>query len=236
MTAVEISAERPVGLTARRTLQVLAPFLELRTWGALAYVWIGFPLGLAWFVLLVVGFVAGVPLTLVWVGLLVLFLTFLAAWGAAGLERRLAMALLGARIGERRRRPEGPETWRGWLASVFFSPELWKGLLFLAVRFPLALAGWVFSVVSLALSVALLAAPFAVAFDWGVVRIDSWTADRMGHAAIAAVLGFVLLVATLHVHRAIGWGWARLAELLLGPAPIDSRHGASDRAADRDPG
>jgi hypothetical protein len=61
-------------------------------------------------------------------------------------------------------------------------------------------------------------------------------ADRMGHAAVAAVLGFLLLVATLHVHRAIGWGWARLAELLLGAAPIDSRHGASDRAADRDPG
>ena len=62
-----------------------------RTYGNLLYLWLGFPLGLAYFIGLTVGISAGVPLTLIWIGLAILLVTFLAAWGAAGFERQLAM-------------------------------------------------------------------------------------------------------------------------------------------------
>ena len=211
------SDESPIRLTP--TVRALAPFLDLRTWGAVVYVWLSFPLGLAWFVGLVVGIAAGVPLTLIWVGLLVLFVTFLGAWGAEGLERRLAMVLLGARVPERRVRPaalDAPESARAWLRSVFTSAAMWKGLLFLALRFPIGLAGWVFSVVSFALCFAFLVSPFVVLTGVGVVDLGFWQPATPLGAVPLAILGLVGLVLTLHVHRAIGWMWARLAEFLLG--------------------
>lgn len=223
-----MSAES-TGFRLSPAVRAATPFLEPRTWGAVAYVWLSFPLGLAWFIGLVVGFATGFPLTILWVGFLVLIATLVGAWAAEGLERRLAMLLLGARVPERRERPAPsapPVPARyglTWLRSVLGSRALWKGLLFLSLRFPLGLVGWVASVVSLSLSLSLLAAPFVVATGLGSVDLVVWQPDSALGALPIGLFGFVLFVATLHLHRAFGWAWARLAELLLGgaPAPAD---------------
>lgn len=214
MTTTALDAPSPLRSPFVRTV---APFLEARTWGALAYVWLGFPLGLAWFVGLTVGLTTGAALTIVWIGLALLFLTFLAAWGAEGLERRLAIGLLGARVPERRPRPAGPGSFRAWVKSVFTRVPLWKGLLFLALRFPLGLAGWIVSVVSLSLSGGLLAAPFALAVG-GRIDLGFWQPVTFAEALPVSLLGLGLLIATFHLHRGMGWLWARLAEQLLGGA------------------
>ncbi|GMU64293.1 MAG: hypothetical protein AMXMBFR36_05670 [Acidobacteriota bacterium] len=214
MTTAALDAPSPL---RSPVVRALAPFLEARTWGALVYVWLSFPLGLAWFVGLTVGLATGAALTILWVGLVLLFLTFLAAWGAEGLERRLAILLLGANVPERRRRPEGTETFRAWLKSVFTRAPLWKGLLFLALRFPLGLAGWTVSVVSLAVSGGFLAAPFALAVG-GSVDLGFWSPVTVGEALPISLVGLALLIVTFHLHRAMGWAWARLAEQLLGGA------------------
>lgn len=230
MTTAALDAPSPL---RSPVVRALAPFLEARTWGALLYVWLGFPLGLAWFVGLTVGLATGAALTIVWIGLVLLFFTFLAAWGAEGLERRLAIWLLGAQVPERRRRPEGPETFRTWLKTVFTQAPLWKGLLFLALRFPLGLAGWVVSVVSLAVSGGFLAAPFALAVG-GAVDLGFWSPVTVAEALPIAVVGFLLLIVSFHLHRAMGWAWARLAEQLLGgaaPQPVDGVDAAEPVAA-----
>lgn len=201
-------------------VRAVAPFLDPRAWGAVAYVWLGFPLGLAWFVGLTVGFAAGVPLTLVWVGFLLLFLTVVAAWGAEGLERRLAIWLLGARVPERRARPAAREGFWRWFLSVVGGPAFWKGLAFLLLRFPLGLAGWTVSVVAFSFSLALLVAPLAVTIDGAEIRIPFWFVDGPLDALPIALVGLVGLVGTFHLHRGMGWAWARLAEALLGAGPV----------------
>lgn len=214
MTTAALDAPSPL---RSPVVRALAPFLEARTWGALVYVWLGFPLGLAWFVGLTVGIATGAALTIVWIGVVLLFVTFLAAWGAEGLERQLAIWLLGAKVAERRPRPAGPESFRAWAKSVFTRAPLWKGLLFLAIRFPLGVAGWVVSVVSLSVSGGLLAAPFALLVG-GSVDLGFWSPLTLGEALPVSLLGLLLLIVTFHLHRAMGWIWARLAELLLGGA------------------
>jgi hypothetical protein len=194
----------------------VAPFLDLRAWGAIAYVQLAFPLGLAWFVGLTVGFAAGVPLTLVWVGFLVLLLTVISAWAAEGLERRLAIWLVGARVPARRARPAGRETAWKWLKSILTGPALWKGLAFLFLRFPLGVAGWVVSVVTLALSTAFLVLPILVATGHAHIEPRFWTIDGPADALPFSLLGLVGLIGTFHLHRGLGWAWARLAEWLLG--------------------
>jgi hypothetical protein len=224
MTTDVLDTPSPLGSPLVRAV---APFLEARTWGALAYVWLGFPLGLAWFVGLTVGIATGAALTIVWIGIVLLFVTFLAAWGAEGLERRLAIWLLGAKVPERRPRPAGPESLRAWAKSVFTRAPLWKGLLFLALRFPLGLAGWIVSVVSLAVSGGFLAAPFALAVG-GSVDLGFWSPVTVAEALPISVVGLLLLIVTFHLHRAMGWAWARLAELLLGGAAPQSASGGLD--------
>lgn len=211
-------------ILASPVVRAVAPFLDPRTLGSVAHVWLGFPLGLAWFVLLVVGLTTGVALTLVWLGFLILALTLLAAWAAEGLERRLAIGLLGARVPERRARPQGSESVVDWVRSVVGGAALWKGLLYLGLRFPLGLAAWVASVVSLAVSAALLLAPAldALGGDVDLVFFDSPLAIELWLLSLA---GFVGLVLSLHAHRLVGLAWAWLAEVLLGaelPGPASA--------------
>ncbi len=204
-------------------LLAVAPFLDPRTWGAVAYLWLGFPLGLLWFVGMTIGFLTGTVLTLIWIGLVVLAVTLLGVWGAEGLERQLAILLLGARVPERRKQAEGPETTGAWIRSVVSGPALWKGIVFLALRFPLGLVGWIFSVVSLSISLAFLAAPWIRLFG-GHVNLDfGWFWIGPGEGLwLLSIVGLLGLIVSLHAHRALGWIWARLAEWLLGevaPAP-----------------
>lgn len=202
-------------MLASPVVRAVAPFLDLRTLGSVAHVWLGFPLGLAWFLLLVIGVTTGVALTLVWVGFLILAVTLLAAWAAEGLERRLAIWLLGARVPERRRRASGEEGVADWARSVVGGAALWKGLVFLGLRFPLGLAAWVASVVSLAVSSAFLLAPVADAFG-GEVELSLFDVSPVIGVWSLSLLGFVGLVLSLHAHRLVGLLWAWLAEVLLG--------------------
>jgi hypothetical protein len=184
------------------------------------YLWLAFPLGLLYFVGLTVGLLVGTALTIVWVGLALLAATLVAAWAAEGMERQLANRLLGARVPERRPAARSTETLWGFLKSVFTAAALWKGLVFLFLKFPLGLAGWVASVVSLAFSAALLLAPWIEITGIGDVRVPYWSIDSPWDTLPLALGGLALLIVSLHLHNALGWLWARLAEGLLGGAAL----------------
>jgi len=191
--------------------------LEKGPYLSLIYLWLAFPLGLFYFVLLVTGFSVGIPLILIWVGLGVLFLLMLAVWGLAALERVLAAGLLGAAVAP----PLGRElhgTVRQRLRMLFTGAELWKGLVFLFLKFPLGLVGWIVSVVSLSVSIAFTLAPVAAWFGGGV-RIDGWIAEGPLVTGLLSVTGILMFFGTLHLHNGLAWLWKKLTEALLGRSP-----------------
>ena len=108
-----------------------------QTWLNLLYLLLAFPLGLAYFVVLVVGITLGAALAVLIVGLGILLAT-LAAWrGMAAIERGLARG--GARRADRTppdRRAAPLERILRWLRD----PMTWKGLVFVALKFPLGVA------------------------------------------------------------------------------------------------
>ena len=214
-------------LRSRPIVEFFAVPFRLRTYGSLLYLWLAFPLGLVYFVGLTVGFAAGVPLTLVWVGLLLLFLTMAGAWLAQGLERQLAIHLLGAAVPERLD-PARPVNGKRLVAvrAVGSSAALWKGLVFLFLKFPLGLVGWVISLVTLIVPVAFVAAPFALLFGRGHVELGVWTPTTFVGALPLAFAGALALLLSLHLHNALGLVWARLAEGLLGARLPESNDGA----------
>lgn len=186
-----------------------------RTYLNIAYLMIGFPIGLAYFVFYVTGGALGAGLSVLGIGLVILFLLVLAAWGLAHFERGLANTLLGASV------PPPPPTaieeggWP-WVKSVFANPVTWKGLAFQLLKFPLGLASWIVTVVVISLVVGFVVAPIVVAVG-GVIRIDPWwVADTAGEAWIASLIGLVAVIPALHLLNGVAYLWAMLARFMLG--------------------
>ena len=135
-----------------------------QTWLNLLYLLAAFPLGLAYFVVLVVGLSVGAALAVVIIGLAILLATLAATRGMAAIERGTARALLGVPIAQPvDRRDLRPLQRIGrWLRD----PVTWKSLIFVALKFPLG-------VVTFAL---------VAAHRLRVARVPVRAADRPRHA------------------------------------------------------
>jgi putative sensor protein len=204
-----------------------APF-RLRTYTNLLYLLLAFPLGLAYFIFLIVGLTVGFGLTIVWVGLPILALVFAGSWAFAAFERQAAMLLLGADVPPMLP-PPSPVARTAWQrAGDFFSnPVTWKGMGFLLLKLPLGLVSFAAIVVSLPLSGALLLAPLL--WEMGVLEIDGviFQVDSIGGAWGCAVVGLVLLFLSLNLLNALAWIWRGTATVLLG----SDRFGATPPSA-----
>jgi hypothetical protein len=186
-----------------------------RTYLNLIYLLIGFPLGLAYFVFYVVGGSLGAGLSILGIGLVILFLLILAAWALSLFERVLANALLGAGVP-----PPGPtaieEGGWPWVKSVVGNPVTWKGLVFQLLKFPLGLASWIVTIVVLAVVGGFIAAPLIVEFG-GTIQIDPWfVADTQREAWIATALGLAAVIPALHLLNGLAYVWALFARVMLG--------------------
>ncbi len=188
--------------------------LEGRSYLNLLYLWLAFPLGIFYFVLLVTGFSVGIGLTIIWIGLGILFVLMLAIWALEGMERVLAVGLLGADVPERLPAAPAPG-FRAWVKAVFSSVALWKGVAFLFIKFPLGLAGWVTSVVAISVSMAFALSPFAYWFG-GEVELEGWIFDGPAGVVLLSLTGVLMLFLTLHLHNGMAWVWKKLAETMLG--------------------
>lgn len=193
--------------------------VEMRTWANLLYLALAFPFGLAYFVFLTVGFSVGFGLLIVWIGLLVLAVTFAGVWGCAALERELARGLLGADVP-----PMGPPATAGRSAfqratDVLANPVTWKGLLFLLLKMPLGIVTFTVLVTFLALSAAFLVVPFF--YTWAppaIMSVDGygWEVDTLPEALACSLIGAGLLLVTLNLFNGLAFVWRVLAEGLLG--------------------
>jgi hypothetical protein len=186
-----------------------------RTYLNLAYLMLGFPLGLAYFVFYVTGGALGAGLSILGIGLVILFLLILAAWAFAHFERLLANAMLGANV------PPPPPTataeggWP-WVKSVLGNPVTWKGLAFQLLKFPLGLASWILAVVVLSVVLGFISAPAAVPFG-GTIQIDPWfVVDTQREAWIATAIGLLALIPALHLLNGVAYLWAVFARFMLG--------------------
>lgn len=205
----DLDAQNPSALGT-----IFGVLVQPRTYLRILHTWLAFPLGLAYFIAFVTLIALGMGLLIVWVGLLVLAFAGFLAWAAILFERTQAVRLLGVDLGPARHSTPGGEGFRAWAKSVLGSSAFWKGNVFLALKFPLGLAGWIVSVVSFAVSWAFVTAPFALWFG-GVIDLGPWWVEDYPGAFLLTLVGFVMLVLTLHLHNLMGWAWGELAKLLL---------------------
>lgn len=216
------------------------PF-EPRSWAALVYSLLAFPLGLFYFVFLVTGLPLGVGLLIVWVGFPILALVFAGSWGFAVFERETAQLMLGAEVPPMGPRPEtGPKrTLLERLGDHLANRVTWTSFVFLLLKFPLGIASFVAMVTALATSIAFLAAPFLYRDAGYGVRFELdgwfWHVDTLGEALLCSAFGAFLLLVTLVIARGLGALWARLATVMLGSTEHEVAAGSPPPAPDPRP-
>ncbi len=195
-----------------------------QTWLNLAYLLLAFPLGLAYFVVLVVGISLGAALAVIIVGLAILLAT-LAAWrGMAAVERGVARAMLGvpiARPPERSGRSPLERVTR-WLRD----PVTWKSLVFVALKFPLGIATFAIVCASGFISLILLFAPLIVLIT--PVTFFGWIVESPLQALPLPLLGAPAGLLSLHLYNGLAWLWALFARIMLGPSTEQLREHVDD--------
>jgi hypothetical protein len=166
---------------------------------------LSFPLGLLYFVTLIVGLSLGAGLAVLIVGFGVLVLTLGVARLFGRLERELSKALLGATFAPRAPRPPG-------LRAMLQDRRAWTTVLYLLLRFPLGVAGLVTGVLLLS-SIPLMAAP--ALYTMLSYSIDGSPINSSQEALLVSLFGCVLFLLCAHAANAIGAISRRLAMALL---------------------
>ncbi|WP_240635410.1 sensor domain-containing protein [Lysobacter enzymogenes] len=204
--------------------------LEPRTYGALFYMLLSLATGTFYFTWVVTGASVSASLLILIVGLPLLILFLGSVRVLALVEGRLVETMLGERMPRRPLYSDRERPWLERIKEMFTDPRTWGTLLYLLLMLPLGTAYFSVAVTALALSLSLIFAPIAVWLGYfdGMIDLGSSCADgacsnitywRVVPDVLAwplsLLIGIVLLFATLHLARGIGYLHAQLAKALL---------------------
>jgi hypothetical protein len=201
-----------------------------QTYLNLLYLLLAFPLGLAYFVFLVTGISVGVPLIIVWVGLLITAGVIAAWYGLIVFERKMAIWLLREDIPPISHLDlSGMNLWQKFVA-LLKNPVTWKGLAFLFAKFPLGLISFVVLVTLASTSLSLIGMPFYYQWVHSDISIDlgnaiwnpTWAIDRLDKAFLISLIGILFAIVSMHILNGLAWVSGKFARAMLGnfsPAP-----------------
>lgn len=185
--------------------RVFGAVLQPRTYRNLLYLAISMPLGIVYFVSMITGLSLAVGTAIILVGFVVLAITLVMARLFGGLERELTKSLLGATF---EAHPARAIKWRAQLTDRY----LWTTVVYLLLRLPVGVAGFVTSVL-FAVSIPVMAAPLlytVVPFTVGTSLIDD-----SQEALLVSLFGSVLFLLCAHAVNGLAAVSRRLAMALL---------------------
>ncbi|MCU0485408.1 MAG: sensor domain-containing protein [Anaerolineales bacterium] len=192
--------------------------IRSQTYQNLVYLCLAFPLGLLYFVLLVIGFSLGFGLLTVWVGPIILSLAFVGLWTFATFERQMATRLLHEEIPPIKHSPT--TSMRTWdrIKPHLANPATWKSLAYLLAKFPLGVLTFTVLVTLITLILAFMAAPVIYRFFPMEVEhfgISAILIDTPWKAIVSLCTSAALLFSTLHITNSLARISGRFAQAML---------------------
>ena len=185
--------------------RIFGPVVHAQTYRNLLYTTLAFPLGLIYFVTMIVGLSLGFATVIVIIGLVILAVTLLLARTFGYIEREMAKGLLGAVFESE---PQRPRSWR----ALFRDRQTWRMVIYLVLRLPIGIAGLVVSLLMI-VAVPLMAAPLCYVFLPYLVdgaRIANWD-----EAMLVSLFGCVFFLVSAHAVNGAAAIARRLAVALL---------------------
>ena len=210
--------------------QAWAILRDHRTYLRIVYLLLAFPLGTAYFILIVTGLATGGGLAVIIVGIGILVLTMEGWLLFARFERELTIRLLGAQVAPFSLAAPAGEPWRQRVGRTLTDPVTWKSLAYLLVEFPFGIVSFTLVLVLLTVSLALILVPVAyvlqlafspqipiqVNFEPLISRNGPPFGAQFLASLLLGVLGLVMIPASAAALSGLGWLWARFAEATLG--------------------
>jgi hypothetical protein len=198
-------------------------FLKGRTYLNMLYLLLSFPLGIIYFVVLITGFAIGIPLIIIWVGLLVCLGVFALWYFFVVFERKLAIWLLKVDISPINTPDfKTKNLWSKFKATVG-DPVTWKGLAFLVAKFPLGTISFSILVTLLTLSLSMLAAPLyyrwfqpQINLTWSTLPMHWTLVDTLPEALIMGLVGLIVLLISMHIFNGMAVLSGKFARVMLG--------------------
>jgi hypothetical protein len=182
-----------------------------RSYLNIVYLLLSFPLGLLYFIFLIVGLSVGIGLVIIWVGIPILLAVLAGWWGMLLFEREMANRLLRVDIPSLAREPNPPDGMWARIKTTLSNPVTWKGLVYLFARFPLGILAFVVVVTWLSLTLGLISAPFVYSSFTIEGRVGT-----MNEALLCAVVGIAIGFAGMHLMNFLAYIFGQFAVLMLG--------------------
>ncbi|HXT37794.1 MAG TPA: sensor domain-containing protein [Chloroflexota bacterium] len=208
-----------------------------QTYRNLIYLVAAFPLGLSYFMLLIVGFATGLGTAIIGVGLALLLAMLWVSAMLAAFERLLVRGLIRVVIPA----PTGPQapyfSRRQELIAFLRRPLTWKNVIYLLLEFPFGVVSFCLTTVLLSISLSLLVYPLITAItltigshpgNSGGFQPDTlvrliWQDLPLPWAPILDALllmitpavGAALLTVSLHALNGMAQGWGQFARVML---------------------
>ncbi len=192
-----------------------------------------FPMGLFWFLVIVIGLSVGLGTIVIIIGLPTLIGLFHLLRAGARFERHLVGLAGGPTLGDPYRKPpDGAPAGKRWRTRLT-DPATYRDLLYLLLQFPFGLFTFVITVVTLSVTVGALAVPLfynrlgsaRISF-FGDTDSSVFVVDRLWKALLVAGVGLILLPLLPLATRALSALHFGLAKLLLGPTRYEEVTGA----------
>lgn len=186
------------------------------------YLLLSFPLGLAYFVILVPGILLGIGTVIIWLGVPILAGLVALWWTLAAFERALAIHWLGVNIAPMSAgMPEASSWWRVW--ERLGNRMTWKTLAYLLLKYPIGLCSFILAlvlpIISLTLMITGLVLGFITApfYALAIVLLDAENAGKRVRRYLAFFISaFGLSIVSLAILNALAALQGQLARGLLG--------------------
>lgn len=215
---VEQSGTRGGGSSlAGRYVSVIA---KRRTYFDLVYLLLSFPLGLAYFITLVVTAAVFGSLSFTLIGIPMLIATMYGWCIVADLDRLQTNALIGTSIPPLpfAREPGRPWQWQR-IKTRLANPMTWRSLVFLFLRFGQGVGALVVLSTFLGLPLTAIISPIIVAFG-GSTDVVNWRIDTFAEAIPIAIVAVLLLPVFVRITSLAAMLSGRFTDFMLGSDPV----------------
>jgi hypothetical protein len=195
-------------------LKLFNVFTYPQTYLNLVYLFLAFPLGLTYFIILITGISLGIGLLILWVGFLILVAVLALSWAFTIFERQLAINLLRIHIPQKPSMSVPGETVLHQLKRLATNSQTWKGMLYLFLKFPLGTITFTVAVTLLAVSFSLILAP--VIYQFVPINFFYVQVNNFSLALLMMVIGIFALPLSLHALNYVAELWGKVSEIFLG--------------------
>ena len=201
---------------------------EPRTYAALFYMLLSMATGVFYFTWVVTGISlsAGLAVLIIGIPFAILFLGSTRMFSL--LEGRIVEVMLGERMPRRPLYNSRGKPWMARIGEMLSDPRTWTTLLYMVLMLPLGIIYFTLAVTLLSVSLSFIAAPIMVVLGYATMNqnYDGWLVLGMENGVLGTSLGYVslplvfivgvlLLFATLHLARGIGYLHGQFAKHLL---------------------